>query len=172
MIEIIKAVLGLLVLAAAFFAAQTKNIKNMLIFQILSNGFGMLNFVISGNFSACGIHLVAVLQAVVFLIIRAKEIKEPRWLYIVIFASYIASSLVSFKVISDLFPLGAAILCGLALAQKKPSNYRLTTLFNGVLWITYDLIVKAYSMLPAHAFVFISALIGIIRLDILKKNHD
>ena len=58
----------------------------------------------------------------------------------------------------------------LSIAQKKPSGYRIFMLLNGIIWMVYDVSVSAYTMILSHVVTTLSALIGIIRLDI-KKIH-
>ena len=71
----------------------------------------------------------------------------------------------------DIVPTIAAVLCALALMQKKTSRYRIIILFNGIAWLIYDIIMGAYTMLASRIFTVTSALLGIIRLDILKKEE-
>ena len=56
--------------------------------------------------------------------------------------------------------------------QKKPSRYRIIILLNGAVWIVYDIFMGAYTMLASHIFTVASALLGIIRLDVLKKEKS
>ena len=68
------------------------------------------------------------------------------------------------------YVLLAAILCAIALIQKKPSNYHIAILLNGAVWLVYDMAIGAYAMLASHGITVIAALIGIVRLDVLKKE--
>ena len=140
--------------------------------QVICNGLGTLSYVLlDGGLSGCGIYLVATLQSLLFFILRTKEIKEPVWIYPIIFAAYIGCSLLTFKGPLDIVPMIAALLCAASLIQKKPFLYRAILLLNGIVWIIYDVFLPevAYSMLVTHAIIALSALVGIIRLDILKK---
>ena len=81
-----------------------------------------------------------------------------------------ACSVATLKGWLDLVPMLAAVLCAIGLAQKKPKNYRIVLLLNGIIWLIYDVFVGAYTMLASHIITVGSALLGIIRLDILKKT--
>lgn len=169
--EYISEVLGILVCVCVFISMQTKNIKYTMLWQILCNGIGVLSYALTaeGGFSGMAIYLVATLQSVLFFVLRLKEKNEPKWIYPIIFAAYIGCSLLTFSGARDLVPMAAALLCALALIQKKPTYYRIIILLNGVLWIVYDIFVHNYGMLASHIITVASALIGIIRIDILKK---
>ena len=144
--------------------------KDALLCQIGCNGFGMLSYVLLGGFSGCGIYLIATVQSAIFFFIRRSGKEEPKWLNPVIIVAYMACSVATLKGWLDLVPMLAAVLCAIGLAQKKPKNYRIVLLLNGVIWLIYDVFVGAYTMLASHIITVGSALLGIIRLDILKKT--
>lgn len=161
---------GFLVFLFVFASAQTKNMKDALLCQIGCNGFGMLSYVLLGGFSGCGIYLIATVQSAIFFFIRRSGKEEPKWLNPVIIVAYMACSVATLKGWLDLVPMLAAVLCAIGLAQKKPKNYRIVLLLNGIIWLIYDVFVGAYTMLASHIITVGSALLGIIRLDILKKT--
>lgn len=166
---IISQVTGIIVCAFAVASMQLKNIKYTMFCQLLCNGLGTLSYVLIGGFSGSGIYLVATLQSLVFFLFRKYEKEEPRWIYPIIFAAYIGCSLLTFKEAWDIVPMIAALLCALALIQKRPALYRIIILLNCIVWIVYDIHVNNVSMLITHAITAASALLGIIRLDVLKK---
>jgi len=165
-------IFGGIVFVFVFFSMQLKNMNHVLLCQIGCNGFGLLSYVMIGGFSACGIYLLATVQSALFLFIRKYEKKEPKWLQPVITLGYIGLSAASFRGWVDIFPVLAGILCAVGIGQKKPAIYRIIMLLNGAVWTFYDLLIGAYTMLATHIFVIVSALIGIIRLDILKKSEE
>ena len=169
MAYIISQILGFVVFIFVFASMQTKNIQRVLLCQIGCNGLGMLSYILVGGLSGCGIYLVAATQSVLFYVLRKQGKEEPRWLAPIIFAAYIGCSALTFRSLMDLIPMLAAVLCALGILQKKPTRYRIIMVFNGAVWMIYDLIVGAYTMLASHIFTVVSALAGIIRLDILKK---
>ena len=87
----------------------------------------------------------------------------------VILAAYGGCSAFMFAGWIDIFPMVAAVLCAFGIAQKKATNYRIIMLLNRSGWSVYDLVMGAYTMLASHIFTVASALLGIIRLDLLPK---
>ena len=169
--NILSQVFGILVFVFVFASMQTKNIKSVLLCQIIINGLGMLSYVLIGGFSGCGIYLVATAQSVIYYVIRRTGREEPRWLKPVILAAYLLCSVVAFKEALDVVPMAAAVLCALGISQQKPSKYRILILLNGAVWMIYDIFIGAYGMLASHAVTVVSALSGIIRFDIMKKEE-
>lgn len=145
---------------------QLKNIRAVLIFNVICNASGMASYLIGGNVSGCGLYAVAVVQSALFLVYRLKNKDTPSFWTWVFSAAFLLCSLLTFEVPADLFSMLAAVACALALAQKNPSHYRLIMLANAALWMAYDIVVGAYAMLPAHIITGISAIIGIVRMDL------
>ena len=166
---IISQIFGAAVCIFAIASMQFKDIKTVMLCQLVCNGLGTLSYVLLDGFSGFGIYLVATLQSLVFFLLRKFDKEEPGWLYPIIFAAYIGCSLMTFKETWDLVPMIAALLCALALIQKKSSYYRIIILLNGIVWVVYDIHIAALAMLITHIITALSALIGIIRIDILKK---
>jgi hypothetical protein len=165
-------ILGVFVFICVFASMQTKNIKYVMLWQIGCNGLGMLSYVLLDGFSGSGIYMVALIQSLIFFFIRKYGKDEPRWIQPVIIVAYIACSALAFKGLIDIIPMIAAVTCALGISQKKPTNYRIIMVLNGAVWMIYDILVGAYTMLGSHVLTVIAALIGIIRLDILRKKSD
>lgn len=166
---IISQILGALSCVFAISSMQLKNIKIIMLCQLLCNLLGMFSYVLSDGFSGFGIYLVATLQSFGFFLLRSFNKEEPRWIYPIIFAAYILCSLLTFKTAWDIAPMIAALLCALALIQKKPVHYRVVILLNCLVWMVYDLHIQNFAMLITHLITAASGLIGIIRNDIVKK---
>lgn len=170
MAYILSQIFGGLVFVAVFLALQMSDMKRSLLCQIACNVLGMLSYVLAGGISGCGIYLVAALQSLVLYCYRRSGKAEPGWLYPVIFAAYIGCSALTFRGSADIVPAVAALLCALALIQKNTLYYRILLLLNGMTWIVYDLVLGAYTMLASHIFVVASAVLGILRFHVLKKE--
>ena len=166
---IVSQILGFFVFLFVFASMQTKNMKYVLICQIGCNGLGMLSYILLGGFSGCGIYLIATVQSVIFFYIRTEGKEVPKWLNPVIIAGYIVCSAVTLQGWLDLVPMLGAVLCALGISQRKPTHYRVIMLLNGAVWVIYDVCMGAYTMLASHIITVAAALLGIIRLDLLKK---
>ncbi len=102
MAYIISQIIGVVVCIFAVISLQTKNIKFAMLCQLICNGLGTVSyFLFDGGLSGCGIYLVATLQSLLFFILRTKEIKEPVWIYPIIFAAYIGCSILTFRYRTD-----------------------------------------------------------------------
>lgn len=170
--NVISQVIGIGVIACVFFSTQAKNVKTVLILQMLCNGLSALSYLLVDGASASIVTLVAVVQTVVYYIIRAKEKTAPNILAFVFMLVFVGCSLPAYKGFLDLFVMFGAVCCSLSLAQAKPSVFRILSLLNGLSWVIYDIGIGAYTMLITHGIVIVSAVIGIIRLDLKRNNKE
>lgn len=163
--------LGLLSSLATLVSLQLKDMRLVLVCQIVCNGAGALNYILTEGFSGSGIYIIAILQSLVFFVLRAKNKETPNFMAVTFVVCYLICSALTYKVPLDIIPAVATLTCAFGVAQKNPSKYRLLILANGTIWILYDLIQPAsITMAISHVITIASALIGIIRLDILSKK--
>jgi hypothetical protein len=56
------------------------------------------------------------------------------------------------------------------MVQKSSAKTRIVYLLNPIFWTVYDIFTLAYVNTFIHGAIFVSTLVAIIRLDILKKE--
>lgn len=170
--NIISQVLGIGVIICVVLSMQAKNVKAVLLLQMLCNGLSALSYLLVDGASASILTMIAVVQTVVYYIIRAKEKTAPKSLAFVFMFIFIGCSLSAYKSFLDVFAMLAAVCCSLSFAQAKPSVFRILSLINGLSWVIYDIGIGAYTMIITHSIVIVSAVIGIIRLDLKRNNKE
>jgi len=158
---------GISVLTAltAIITMQLKNMKGILIGQILSNLFTASTYFLLGGFSGAGICLLAIVQAVVMFFYNQKE-KKPHLAVIVVFILlYIACSVIYYEHFIDIFSALAAVCYAMSITQTTAKGSRLWYVFNPLFWVVYDVYTHAYGNLIMHATIFVSTAIALIRTD-------
>ena len=167
---VISQICGMLVSVFAILSMQLKNVKHILVCQLICNVAGAFSYILLGGFSGCGIYIVAVVQTIVYYFYSKTNKKAPNFMVFVFLVLFLLCSITTYKGKTDIIPAIASFTCAMALAQSKASGYRICMLLNGLLWMIYDVSVSAYSMMLSHIITFASAGIGIIRLDIKKSK--
>lgn len=166
---IISQLCGFAVSVAAILSMQLKNIKHILICQLVCNFLGAISYIMLGGFSGCGIYIAACVQTVLYYVFNLKNIK-PHALFTVFFmAVFLMCSIATYQGFEDVISAVAALTCAMALSRTKPSGYRFFMLLNGLLWLIYDLCMGAYGMMFSHIVTMCSAAVGIIRLDLKRR---
>ena len=169
---IVSQVFGIIVSLAVVVSMQLKDVRKILICQLICNGVGTLSYILLDGFSGCGIYLVAFLESIIMYHYRSKDIKFPKWMTYVFLLAFMCCSAITFNKSADIISAFAALTCALGLMQEKPSKYRIFMLVNGVVWMVYDGCVGAYTMLLSHVITVISSLTGILRLDLKMKGEN
>ena len=101
---------GISVLTAltAIVGMQMKNMKAILLSQILANLFTASTYILLDVFSGAGICLVAIAQAVTMFFYNQKNKKPQLWVIILFISLYIGCSVVYYKTFIDVFSALAA----------------------------------------------------------------
>lgn len=152
---------------------QLKNIKLMLLFQVLINLIGSANYLLMDGGSGMVLSLVAIFHAVVMYFYNVREMKPHLPVSVAFILVYFACAVYNLVVKQDLMeilPAFAAFCFSMSLVQKKPSIFRIWTLFNPVFWVPYDIYTKSYVMFLVHSGILISSIVGMIRIDGLFKK--
>ena len=156
---------------------QLKSMKLILVFQILTNLLASSNYLLLDGRNGMLVSLLAVVCSVVMFFYNTKGIKPHKSVAAAFLIAYAASSAYSVAVSHDpmeLLPAFAATCFVLSLVQTNPSYFRIFATFNPVFWMPYDLYTRSYVMFAVHFGIFLSSVIGMIRLDGLfrKKKAD
>ena len=161
----------------AIIMMQMKNMKTILIFQIIVNLTASLNYLLLGGDSGALISLLAIIQAIVVFVYNVNKKKMPVVLLVVFGVCYVSISaynIISSGEIIGILPAVAAICYCMCLVQEKPSVFRIWGALNPSFWLPYDLMTRSYVMFFVHLGILISTIVAMIRLDgflgIVKKK--
>ena len=168
---LISQILGIVVTILVIISMQVKNIRYALAINLICNILGALSYIFTGGISGTGIYAIAVFQCIVYFQYSKKNIKAPNFLKWIFVAAYLICSVTTYKNYYDILSALAALTCAFALSQEESSKYRVFMVFNGILWMTYDVFVGAYTMIISHGIALIAAVVGIIRLDLKRITN-
>ena len=147
---------------------QFKNMKTVLIFQIIVNFTALSNYLLLGGDSGVFVSLLAIVQSIVMFLYNRKG-QKPQLMVVALFIlAYVGSSVYNIyvtKQLLELLPAGAAICFSISLAQEKASSFRVWGALNPTFWLGYDLYTRSYVMFLVHFGILVSSVVGMIRLD-------
>ena len=150
-----------------FFAVagmQFRNMRIILVSQLLSNGLLALQCILGGTASAGGIVFLAIAQTVVSFIFNTKNKRFPVALTLVFMVGFTAITVIYFSTPFDLLTMVAAWFFALAVVQERSHICRLYSLINTVLWLIYDVFMMPSGMVN-HSVIAVLIAVSIIRLD-------
>ncbi len=168
---IIAQAIGPVTTVLSIWSAQLKNLKLILLFELTINAMVAASYILLGAFSGAYICIAAVLQTTVSFFFASKKKEVPHAVTGVFLLIYVILSAITYKVPMDILPGVCSLAFALAVAQKKPTGYRIYIGINSALWVIYDIAVAAYTMILTHGLLLRSILIALIRYAILKKEE-
>lgn len=162
-------VLGLLVMIISLFQ---KNKDKMLWYVVFNGIFFGIEYLLLGAYSGMFSNFFGIFRTYVS---KEKEKKEKlNKLYVLLFfiIGYTIIGFISFdgKIIS-LLPIIAEIIYVVTLWHKDVKKIRLGTLLMVILWLIYDIFVKAYPSMITDLIVMFSTIVAIVIKDVLKRKE-
>ena len=150
-------------LTTEFLAKKRKNILNL---QILDSSFDIIQYILLNAYTGCLISFLGALRAYTFK-------KTNNRIFLIIFIIlYILASIFTFNGWISLLPLIAAITYTIVIWNKKEKSIRLFSIFVFVLWMIYDIIVKAYVSSITDIVLIISNILAFYKYDIKGVNPN
>lgn len=149
---------------------QQKKRSSMLWWKLISDAVWMISYFLMGAYSGVATIVVAIFRSIVFL----NADKNRKWaqskLWPLIFClSTIAFSLMTWQGPMTLLTLFGSLMCIIAYWIGNPKLVRFTSFPAGTLYLIYMYHFRSIGGMLNEIFIIVSSLIGIIRLDILKK---
>ncbi len=151
---------------------NTKNKKiNILIYHTISNVLFSISYFLLGADALSAAYLLglAALRNIVFLYYESKGKQTPIiWLIIYSIVAIIATA-ISYKDIYSLVPVVASLVYSYSIWQDNLTIFRVVTIFIGIMWVSYDIIVGAFATAGSDAIKAMSAFLTILKYN--KKAH-
>ena len=149
---------------------QFKDMKKILVGQILANLLTASTYFLLGGLSGAGICLIAIFQTAVMFVYSLKKVPPHRVVIGGFVVLYAVCSAVYYKSPVDILSAAAAITYAFSVAQTKPAGSRLWYLFNPLFWLIYDLFTMAYVNILLHSAVFLATAFAIWNNDLRKRK--
>ena len=144
---------------------QFRNMRVILITQIIANSLLAAQCIIGGTASSGGIVFLAIAQTIVSYVFTAKKRRFPIPLTLGFMAGFTAITIIYFSTPFDLLTMVAAWFFAIAIVQTKTHICRICSLTNTILWLIYDIFVMPSGLIN-HSIIGILILVSILRLDL------
>ena len=148
----------------AVLGMQFKNMRYIIISQLLANGLLGLQYVLEDRLSASGIVMIAILQTVVSFVLIYRKKDFPVWLTVLFMLAFAAVSFLTYTSWQDLLPLAAVLFFAVAIVQKNSAICRLCSAINSTLWLIYD-VMCAPSAVLTHSVILAFIIFAILHQD-------
>ena len=168
---LIAQMFGVIGIVFSVLSMQMKTKKNIMIMLIGLNLASALNFLFLESYSGCYVCFFGVVETVINYLFDSKNKKVPIYVIGIYVIVNIILGISSYNEMLDIIPILCALLYCATVCTKKESNIRKEMLLNQILWLVYDLIVKAYMFSISNILTIVSTIISMYRYDYKKKNN-
>lgn len=169
---IVAQILGILGTISNIVSMQLKKKQQILTVFILAGIFFSSSYLLLNAYTGAIVCFIATLQTIFSYTYDKKNKELPKWLIIVFFILSISGGMLTYQNILDILPILAGITYTWSIIQKEEKYIRWITLSNCILWLIYDIFIKAYSTCISDVIFIVSTMIGIIRFDVIKKKNE
>ena len=168
---IIAQIIGIIILFITVISIQQKTKEKILACQILANILDAIQYFLLNALTGGVIAIINVIRCVIFYYYKKKD-KKPSLLFLIIFIIIaITSGILSWQNAWSIIPIIVSIVFTYGLWQDNVTVTRICTAITSGGWSAYQLIFLAYARMIASISEFLSAIIAIIRFDVLKKKN-
>jgi len=166
---ILSQIFGFAAIFIGIISFQFKNMKSILISQLVCNGLSVLMYTLNGGTSGAAICIIAIVQSIVIYIFNVKNKETPVAVSLLFVLLYIIISYVTFNSARDFLSGGAALAFAVSLLQKSSGGYRTFMLSNVGLWIIYDITLSSWVSVIMRCVMLASIISAMIRIDRKKQ---
>lgn len=161
-------IMGILAVIALAVSTHQKTKKKVLIFQLFSNISYALQYLILGAFSAVATSAVGTVNNWIFYRYAKKDKEIPVVVLYIYSIIILILGILTYNNIFSIFPVLLSILYTYGVWQSNLKTYRVISVVGAIAWMIYNSVVGAYASVIGNVFQCITAIIAIIRLDIIK----
>lgn len=158
---------------------QQKKQKNVLLFQFFAAVSFGLNYFLLGAVMGGLLNVVGAFRSVIYYFGKKTKADSIVWfiIFIVLFASSYPLTFLAFgkeptfkNFVIEILPVLAMIVATVAIRIGSSKMVRRLGLISSPLWLTYNCFSGSIGAIASEILNLISIIIGIIRLDLRKKN--
>ena len=164
-VDIIATIIGVFTTVAAVSGMQFKNMKYILISQLISNSLLVVQYILQGTVSGSGVVILGIVQVTIGYVLGRMNKAFPLYLTVLFIIGHTVISIISYSVPYDILALIAAWIFAISMVQTNSSVCRALTIINLSLWLIYDFGTGAYSAVLTHAIILLLTAVAVIRLD-------
>lgn len=170
--KIIAQILGCIAIVVTVIALQLNKKNRILILHIISNSLYLIQYYLLKAFTASSTSLIAIFRSIIFFYYDKKKKNKSKLVLFIILTLILLMSIITYHDMFSIVALCASSLYTVGIWQNNLKVFRKIALIVPILWFIYNFHVCAYVSMFASCMEFSSALIAIIRLDILKRDRN
>ena len=167
--ENIGQIIGFVAMTIIVASYQQKSHKKILTLQMISGFLFTVHYLLLGAYTGAAMNLLGAFRSLVYSNRSQKWASSVLW-PIGFSVSFLISGILTWENTFSIFPLIAMLMSSVVHWIEKPKINRIFSLPTSTGWLIYNIKTLSYPGIITEIFVLTSIVIGIVRLDIKKKN--
>ncbi|MCL2375777.1 MAG: YgjV family protein [Defluviitaleaceae bacterium] len=163
-------ILGIITLILFVISVQQRKKENFLLFQIAGTLLFILQYVLTGSYTAAILFTIVLIRGLVFFYYKKKGLKPSRAVLIIFLTALGISTIISWQNILSIMPLIATAAKTWGTWQDNMGHTRKTSLLAQSSMIIYNLSAHIYTGALTEACNLVSTIIAIKRYDFYKEK--
>lgn len=168
---IIAQILGGLGALSMMLSSWQKSRKKIFVFLLFDNLFYFLQYIALKAYAGAFVNIIGLGRTILFSSKGKTKFLSTNYSLYIIITLYIIVNIFTFDGITSLFPAIASVIYAVVLWQDDPRKIRIGSSIMLFMWFVYNLVVKAYVGALIEFILFISSVLAIVKIDILKKKE-
>lgn len=166
-------ILGVMAVVAFLLSFQFKTRKNIILVNLLSRIFYILQYILLGAFEGAALDFIGFVSSFVAKN-KDKEIitKYYKWLIVLINVVLLVVGLLLYENIYSIFALLGIFFEIMGLFLTKEKNIRAVSFVSAPMWLVYNFANRAYGSAVGSVLVMISIGVAMVRLDLKKSKKE
>lgn len=167
--ETVGQIIGFIAMAIIVASYQQKSHKKILTFQMVSGLLFTVHYLLLGAYTGAVMNLLGAFRSLVYSNRSKKWASSVVW-PIGFSIAFLVSGILTWDNVFSVFPLIGMLMSSVVLWIEQPKINRILSIPTSSCWLIYNIKTVSYPGIITEIFVLSSIIIGIIRLDIKKKN--
>lgn len=169
-IFIIAQIFGLLGALSMLLSSWQKTRKRVLALITLDSILYFVQYLLLGALSGALSNIIGIIRTTIFMNKEKYKILQKDTILYLIITLYIIIGIFSYDGIISTFPVIVSILYSVVLWQDNVKTIRIGSSIMILSWLIYNISVGAYVGAIIETILFISSLLAVVKIDILKKQ--
>ena len=178
-VEIVGQILGFIAAVFNVLSYQCKKHKNVVIMLLIGSSFFCASFLLTGAITGGILNGIGVIRCIVYSNKKTFKADNIAW-FIAFCIAYVLTYVLTFTVINkefnfknaivELLPVVGMVATNVSLRMTEAKHIRMLAYISSPSWLIYNIITASIGATITEIIALISVTIGIIRLDVKKKD--
>lgn len=159
-------------LIATILCTWQKKRKKILMYLLLDSIFLTLSYSCLRAYTGAITNFICIFRNIVFYKKENNKIINQKYTPLFFALLHIMIGIIFFNSINSILPIIGSVIFCITAWQDNPRIVRFGTMLMVFMWLVYDITINSYVSIITETLAFLSAILAIVKMDIIKKDTD